>query len=463
MKLEDMAAPSVATFGQDIDVFALSSLVYQQSQNKQMEMQQKNFVSLSTHHHYHHHHIASHPTVLSQQQNPQPQLQGRTRHPSWGSSSSTSSSHTGGRPSPTTISCFDAAPGSPVSVQPMELSSTRDRSSPTTVVMSQQVPQHRRLDRSISEPADRCSSQKSQNQQNVPSGRYKTELCRPFEENGYCKYGDKCQFAHGNTEQRSLSRHPYKTELCRTFHTVGFCPYGPRCHFIHSEDEHKLSQISQMKHHQAHQVVQQQVVQVQQQQAVIQQRQMSMPTAIVRQPQHTTLVPPPHNFTLSLGSTADSPSGSPTMSPVSFASDDSMQQGSSSPPPASAPADSHSCNNFPFQDFFLFAHGGANPSHPQHLLDNNNVTTTSMQAADPIASLAAGLQAARLAQVAKQNERNNMVDNGDMHPMMFNMPPSPPESLNGDTEPSIVAMVTSAPSCVDRLPIFNQLVGAVQN
>ncbi|KAG5265626.1 hypothetical protein AALO_G00244550 [Alosa alosa] len=74
----------------------------------------------------------------------------------------------------------------------------------------------------------------------VNSSRYKTELCRPFEENGSCKYGDKCQFAHGAHELRSLSRHPkYKTELCRTFHTIGFCPYGPRCHFIHNAEERR--------------------------------------------------------------------------------------------------------------------------------------------------------------------------------------------------------------------------------
>lgn len=74
----------------------------------------------------------------------------------------------------------------------------------------------------------------------VNSSRYKTELCRPFEESGMCKYGDKCQFAHGIHELRSLSRHPkYKTELCRTFHTIGFCPYGPRCHFIHNAEERR--------------------------------------------------------------------------------------------------------------------------------------------------------------------------------------------------------------------------------
>jgi len=70
------------------------------------------------------------------------------------------------------------------------------------------------------------------------SARYKTELCRTFEESGVCKYGAKCQFAHGEEEVRGLHRHPkYKTEPCRTFHTVGFCPYGARCHFIHNADE----------------------------------------------------------------------------------------------------------------------------------------------------------------------------------------------------------------------------------
>nr|AAB69448.1 Tis11 family protein [Crassostrea virginica] len=98
---------------------------------------------------------------------------------------------------------------------------------------------HRKLDRSMSEPGATLSSAASRQQnQNVNSSRYKTELCRPFEESGHCKYGDKCQFAHGAHELRNLNRHPkYKTELCRTFHTIGFCPYGPRCHFIHNDEE----------------------------------------------------------------------------------------------------------------------------------------------------------------------------------------------------------------------------------
>lgn len=80
-------------------------------------------------------------------------------------------------------------------------------------------------------PQQKASSSSS----TVTSERYKTELCRPFEESGTCRYGHKCQFAHGSRELRTLSRHPkYKTEPCRTFHSSGFCPYGTRCHFIHN-------------------------------------------------------------------------------------------------------------------------------------------------------------------------------------------------------------------------------------
>jgi len=84
--------------------------------------------------------------------------------------------------------------------------------------------------------SDSCQSQGQQ------SSRYKTEMCRPFQEHGTCKYGDKCQFAHGNNEVRNVNRHPkYKTDLCRTYHSVGFCPYGPRCHFIHALEEMQKS------------------------------------------------------------------------------------------------------------------------------------------------------------------------------------------------------------------------------
>jgi hypothetical protein len=75
-----------------------------------------------------------------------------------------------------------------------------------------------------------ASSEDESSTQNL----YKTEPCRSFEETGVCRYGMKCQFAHGRVELRPVSRHPkYKTEVCKTFHTIGTCPYGKRCRFIH--------------------------------------------------------------------------------------------------------------------------------------------------------------------------------------------------------------------------------------
>lgn len=64
---------------------------------------------------------------------------------------------------------------------------------------------------------------------------YKTELCCSFESSGSCRYGVKCQFAHGKSELRPVLRHPkYKTEICKTFSATGSCPYGKRCRFIHT-------------------------------------------------------------------------------------------------------------------------------------------------------------------------------------------------------------------------------------
>ena len=84
----------------------------------------------------------------------------------------------------------------------------------------------------------RALVEESKKQCQSMTSRYKTELCRPYQEYRMCKYGDKCQFAHGEHDLRIMPRHPkYKTELCRTYHSTGFCPYGPRCHFIHNMDE----------------------------------------------------------------------------------------------------------------------------------------------------------------------------------------------------------------------------------
>ncbi|XP_038851370.1 cysteine three histidine 1 [Salvelinus namaycush] len=72
------------------------------------------------------------------------------------------------------------------------------------------------------------------------STRYKTELCSRYADTGFCKYAERCQFAHGLHDLHVQSRHPkYKTELCRTFHTAGYCVYGTRCLFAHTAKEQR--------------------------------------------------------------------------------------------------------------------------------------------------------------------------------------------------------------------------------
>ncbi|KAL3926724.1 MAG: hypothetical protein SGPRY_003170 [Prymnesium sp.] len=67
--------------------------------------------------------------------------------------------------------------------------------------------------------------------------KFKTEMCRNFSTSGQCRYGDKCQFAHGLNDLRARQLPPqYKTRICRTFSQSGRCPYGSKCRFIHGNE-----------------------------------------------------------------------------------------------------------------------------------------------------------------------------------------------------------------------------------
>lgn len=72
---------------------------------------------------------------------------------------------------------------------------------------------------------------------------YKTELCRNFQQFGYCEFDQDCAYAHGHHElvQRPIMHKNYKTKMCRKWHetTPGQCNYGDKCQFIH--DEHQKS------------------------------------------------------------------------------------------------------------------------------------------------------------------------------------------------------------------------------
>ena len=65
--------------------------------------------------------------------------------------------------------------------------------------------------------------------------KYKTELCKYYEINGYCKYGDRCAYAHGkeNLRLKVTNTSAYRTRKCVQFFEHGYCPYGSRCQFAH--------------------------------------------------------------------------------------------------------------------------------------------------------------------------------------------------------------------------------------
>lgn len=63
--------------------------------------------------------------------------------------------------------------------------------------------------------------------------KYKMMICKNWEQ-GYCKFGDACLFAHGQREVQSVNLY-YKTRECKAFHSTGFCKFGEKCQFLHSE------------------------------------------------------------------------------------------------------------------------------------------------------------------------------------------------------------------------------------
>ena len=104
------------------------------------------------------------------------------------------------------------------------------------------------LDKNFSLDKSHCTPRSEKGPSFSPSADkrvilYKTELCRSLTDDGFCKYGNRCQFAHSAEELRPVPRHPrYKTELCLSYLEGGErsgvgCAYGKRCCFIHTAEE----------------------------------------------------------------------------------------------------------------------------------------------------------------------------------------------------------------------------------
>lgn len=83
--------------------------------------------------------------------------------------------------------------------------------------------------------------------------KYKTTLCRHWEDYGTCSLADACSFAHGEPEKRGINdpmpdyypgRHyvgavhsNYKTQICRNFVQTGVCKFQDNCCFAHGDEE----------------------------------------------------------------------------------------------------------------------------------------------------------------------------------------------------------------------------------
>lgn len=78
----------------------------------------------------------------------------------------------------------------------------------------------------------------SSSRENTNSGLYKTELCESFTTKGACRYGSKCQFAHGLSELKFRQfGNNFRTKPCINWTKLGYCPYGKRCCFKHGSDQ----------------------------------------------------------------------------------------------------------------------------------------------------------------------------------------------------------------------------------
>jgi hypothetical protein len=73
--------------------------------------------------------------------------------------------------------------------------------------------------------------------------KYKTELCKSWNDTNFCVYGNKCRFAHGRHELsgKPIDHNKYKVKECNSFKELGFCMYGTRCNFKH--DERKIDSL----------------------------------------------------------------------------------------------------------------------------------------------------------------------------------------------------------------------------
>ncbi|ODQ63256.1 hypothetical protein NADFUDRAFT_53528 [Nadsonia fulvescens var. elongata DSM 6958] len=96
------------------------------------------------------------------------------------------------------------------------------------------------------DPTPKKKKKRSKNRKKSPKTNadlYKTEPCVAYAQSlktkrvGKCPYGDKCQFAHGPEELRSVAEtlrpQNYRSKRCVNWAKYGVCVYNDRCCFRH--------------------------------------------------------------------------------------------------------------------------------------------------------------------------------------------------------------------------------------
>ena len=83
--------------------------------------------------------------------------------------------------------------------------------------------------------------------------KYKTSLCRHWEQTKTCSLGSMCTFAHGHAELRKINDpmpedfpgrnnvgalfSNYKTQICRNYQQTGECKFESYCCYAHGSDQ----------------------------------------------------------------------------------------------------------------------------------------------------------------------------------------------------------------------------------
>ena len=82
----------------------------------------------------------------------------------------------------------------------------------------------------------KSNKNKQMSETKIDASKYKTEMCKEWQMTSFCKYGNKCKFAHGKEElNKKFCNSKFKSKLCKSYYNQGFCRYGSRCQFIHDE------------------------------------------------------------------------------------------------------------------------------------------------------------------------------------------------------------------------------------